>query len=45
MALLGRVPRQGDLVRVADVELRVEAMDGRRIDRLRVRALPEEVAP
>jgi len=42
MALLGRVPRHGDVVQVGGVELRVEAMDGRRVDRLRVRALPVE---
>lgn len=37
MAELGRVPRAGDVVRAGDAELAVEAMDGRRVDRLRVR--------
>ncbi|HWS57465.1 MAG TPA: hemolysin family protein [Actinotalea sp.] len=42
MSQLGRLPRLADAVRVREVELRVEAMDGRRVDRLRVRALPQE---
>ncbi|GGC11813.1 hemolysin family protein [Cellulomonas carbonis] len=37
MAELGRVPRPGDVVRTGPVTLTVEAMDGRRVDRLRVR--------
>ncbi len=36
MARLGRVPEVGDLVEVDNVELRVEAMDGRRVSRVRV---------
>lgn len=36
MALLGRVPVVGDVVQVAGVMLRVEAMDGRRVSRVRV---------
>ncbi len=43
MARLGRIPVVGDEVEVAGVALRVEAMDGRRVDRLRVTAPgPEE---
>ncbi len=34
MALLGRVPVVGDVVQVAGVVLRVEAMDGRRVSRV-----------
>ncbi len=37
MERLGRIPVAGDVVTVADVELTVEAMDGRRVDRVRVR--------
>ncbi|MBE1876174.1 hemolysin family protein [Myceligenerans pegani] len=37
MAELGRVPRAGDEVTVAGATLRVEAMDGRRVERVRVR--------
>jgi CBS domain containing-hemolysin-like protein len=36
MARLGRVPVAGDVVEVADVVLRVEAMDGRRVSWVRV---------
>lgn len=36
MARLGRIPGVGDVVEVADVSLRVELMDGRRVERLRV---------
>ncbi|MEN5075316.1 hemolysin family protein [Isoptericola cucumis] len=36
MALLGRVPVVGDEVQVDDVRLRVEAMDSRRVERVRV---------
>ena len=38
MTELGRIPRVGDTVGVARVELVVEAMEGRRVTRLRVRA-------
>lgn len=44
MAMLGRVPHAGDLVEVAGVRLAVEQMDGRRVDRVRVRAVEGEVA-
>ncbi|WP_182111695.1 MULTISPECIES: hemolysin family protein [unclassified Actinotalea] len=37
MALLGRVPHAGDVVQVPGVLLQVEQMDGRRVERLRVR--------
>lgn len=36
MARLGRIPEVDDTVDVGDVRLRVEAMDGRRVDRIRV---------
>ena len=39
MAALGRLPQVGDAVDVAGVGLVVEQMDGRRVERLRVRAL------
>ncbi|WP_194948275.1 hemolysin family protein [Actinomyces trachealis] len=42
---LGRIPKVGDCVDVAHVCLRVEAMDGRRVVRLRVSALPESGGP
>ena len=49
MAELGRMPAVGDEVVVgnaaARVGLRVEAMDGRRIERVRVRPLPDDDAP
>lgn len=38
MAELGRVPAEGDEVETDGVRLRVEAMDGRRVERLRVLA-------
>ena len=38
MTELGRIPRLGDTVDVARVELVVEAMEGRRVTRLRVRS-------
>ncbi len=38
MARLGRVPRAGDEVRVTGAVLRVERMDGRRVERLRLSA-------
>ena len=44
MDRLGRIPRVGDEVRVEDVVLHVEQMDGRRVDRLRVWGVPEEAA-
>jgi len=34
MARLGRVPRPGDVVPLPGVDLRVERMDGRRVDRI-----------
>jgi CBS domain containing-hemolysin-like protein len=43
MSRLGRVPEPGDLVLVGDgterVAVRVEAMDGRRVERVGVRAV------
>lgn len=46
MAELGRVPAVGDEVTVgyaaARVTLRVEAMDGRRVERVRVRPVPDD---
>lgn len=42
MAELGRIPKVGDQVEVAGVQLRVEAMEARRVIRLRVRALPKK---
>ncbi|MGI5189882.1 hemolysin family protein [Promicromonospora sp. CA-289599] len=46
MAELGRMPTVGDEVTVgtaaARVTLRVEAMDGRRVERVRVRSLPDD---
>lgn len=39
MTALGRMPRLGDEVRVPGVWLGVEAMDGRRVETVRVRAL------
>jgi CBS domain containing-hemolysin-like protein len=48
MAELGRMPTVGDEVTVgnaaARVTLRVEAMDGRRVERVRVRSLPDDRA-
>jgi CBS domain containing-hemolysin-like protein len=47
MACLGRVPVVGDEVSVTGWSLRVDAMDGRRVDRLRFtpqRAESEDVA-
>lgn len=40
MTVLGRLPQVGDEVEVPGVWLRVEAMDVRRVETLRVRALP-----
>ncbi|MFE7507248.1 hemolysin family protein [Promicromonospora sp. NPDC057488] len=54
MAELGRMPAVGDEVTVgrtglhgphARVSLRVEAMDGRRVERLRVRPVPDDPEP
>ncbi|MFC8922766.1 hemolysin family protein [Cellulosimicrobium sp. NPDC057127] len=48
MSRLGRVPEPGDEVRVGRggdrVAVRVEAMEGRRVERVGVRAVPEEAA-
>ena len=41
MLRLGRIPREGDVVAVDNARLRVEAMDGRRIERVQV-SLPDE---
>ncbi len=43
MARLGRVPRVGDQVEIPGALLRVDRMDGRRVDR--VRAVPRREAP
>jgi CBS domain containing-hemolysin-like protein len=43
MSVLGRVPQPGDEVRLTGVLLRVERMDGRRVDR--VRAIPMPMGP
>lgn len=47
MAELGRIPQVGDVVDVPGVVLRVVAMDGRRVDRIRVTATPpdDDAAP
>jgi CBS domain containing-hemolysin-like protein len=42
MAALGRVPRVGDEVHIPGAVLRVDRMDGRRVDRLRALRAPEE---
>ena len=39
MLSLGRIPEAGDRIEVADVELTVEAMEGRRVSSVRVRDL------
>lgn len=41
MARLGRIPEEGDEVAVGAVRLRVERMEGRRVDRVRI-GTPEE---
>jgi CBS domain containing-hemolysin-like protein len=41
MAKLGRIPEAGDLVSIDGGELKVERMDGRRVDR--VRFIPESM--
>lgn len=43
MAELGRVPVVGDVVEVPGVRLRVDAMDGRRVDRIRVTPVPADL--
>jgi CBS domain containing-hemolysin-like protein len=40
MARLGRIPRPGDVVHLPGARLSVERMDGRRVDRVRVVAVP-----
>jgi CBS domain containing-hemolysin-like protein len=40
MSVVGRVPRPGDEVRLPGVLLRVERMDGRRVDRVRAVPMP-----
>ena len=42
MTEMGRIPQVGDEVSVPGVHLSVEAMDGRRVDRLRVWAVTDE---
>jgi CBS domain containing-hemolysin-like protein len=42
MAELGRVPDVGDVVEVDGVALHVEAMEGRRVERVRARAVRDE---
>jgi CBS domain containing-hemolysin-like protein len=44
MSALGRVPRPGDEVRLPGAVLRVERMDGRRVDRMRAVPTPMEPA-
>jgi CBS domain containing-hemolysin-like protein len=39
VSLLGRLPRTGDAVRIGDLELKVDRMRGRRIDRLLLRRM------
>jgi putative hemolysin len=41
MAMLGRLPRQGDAVEVAGMRLKVTKMDGRRVARVRVTLLED----
>ncbi|NMM31435.1 MAG: hypothetical protein HHJ10_10450, partial [Cellulomonas sp.] len=45
MALLGRVPEVGDEVVAGDVRLRVEAMQGRRVERVAVAPVDEGETP
>ncbi|MBM4109386.1 MAG: HlyC/CorC family transporter [Phycisphaerae bacterium] len=40
LSKLGRVPKEGDSVRLGNVEMRVEAMRGRRIESVRVSVTP-----
>jgi len=43
--LLGGFPKRGDLVKRDTYDLRVEAMDGMRVERVRLRRLPAAEAP
>jgi CBS domain containing-hemolysin-like protein len=46
MALLGRIPQEGDELSVGDIRVSVERMDGRRVDRLRLaRPTSDDGAP
>jgi CBS domain containing-hemolysin-like protein len=45
MAMLGRVPAVGDEVSVDGWTIRVDAMDGRRVDRLRFTPVKEGSGP
>lgn len=45
MERLGRVPHAGDVVEVPGAVLQVEQMDGRRVERLRVRGVDDGEAP
>ena len=45
MARLGRLPAEGDVVEVAGVVVAVTAMDGRRVDRVRVHAAQPPESP
>jgi putative hemolysin len=42
MATLGRVPKVGDVVEMPGARLRVAAMDGRRVARVRVTPIATE---
>jgi len=39
--MLGRLPKKGDSIRVADLTIEVLAMDGRRVDSVRISAVPK----
>ncbi len=43
--LLGRLPKTGDSIRVADLTIEVLAMDGRRVDSVRISAVPKSESP
>ena len=43
MSQIGRIPVVGDELQIADGTLRVERMDGRRVDRVRFTPAAEEV--
>jgi CBS domain containing-hemolysin-like protein len=43
MSRIGRIPAVGDELEIANGILRVERMDGRRVDRVRFTPTPEEV--
>ena len=45
MARLGRIPRRGDVVTLEGWRLKVTEMDGRRVDRVLVDAVPATLAP